>query len=247
MSDDPELEVQELRRKLNKALRDRSALYQKSKQLSERVQEQHEREHTRDDVTRELLERQRELNFMLNRANIMLSRAQEANALLSLEFGEIVKALPEPRAKEFTERIDRINELFKKTGEVAAAQEGTESDPMEASTPPPPPNVREAEIVREPAKTAEPREVVGEPPAPNIEEPAVEAVAEEAVILDEALPQIEPPAITEDEIAAELDEPPLTEAEEVIISPDADPVLARAADTDLAFPPRERPWWRFGS
>jgi hypothetical protein len=74
------------------------------------------RESNSNDLVMELIERQHELNVMLNRAQTMLSRTQEAMALTSLEFNEMAKALPEPKKAEFSDRISKINELFKKTG-----------------------------------------------------------------------------------------------------------------------------------
>lgn len=82
-----------------------------------------EREQRANDLVMELLERQRELNVMLNRANMVVHRAYEAMALTSGELTEMAKALPEPKQAEWSERVakvnDRvakINDLFKKTG-----------------------------------------------------------------------------------------------------------------------------------
>jgi len=63
----------------------------------------------------------------------MLAKAQNATAMLSLEFGELARALPETIASaedsgpsdveavtyEIDDRIRRINDLFKKTGELS--------------------------------------------------------------------------------------------------------------------------------
>ena len=207
-------------------MRQRSALFQKSKQLDERVQDSRHREHAQEDFARELLERQRELNFMLNRANIMLSRVQEANALLSLEFTEMVKALPEPQKKDLDDRISRINDLFKKTGA------GDESEPEEhlgspePRNPAPPPSFSEAEIVGDPESPAR-KAKWWQRETPSVQQPRDQE-------------HVEPAAVDEPEI----EEPSLTEANEVVISPNAEPSRPKVSDEDLAFPSRRRPWWR---
>ena len=211
-------------------MRQRSALFQKSKQLDERVQDSRHREHAQEDFARELLERQRELNFMLNRANIMLSRVQEANALLSLEFTEMVKALPEPQKKDLDDRISRINDLFKKTGA------GDESEPEEnlgspePRNPAPPPSFSEAEIIGEPEPIGR-KAKWWQRESPPVQQPPDQERVEPAAT--------EPPADTR-----ETEEPSLTEANEVVISSNAEPSRPQVSDEDLAFPSRRRPWWR---
>jgi len=231
VSENLKREVQELREKLNRAMRQRAALFQKSKQLDERVQDSRHREHAQEDFARELLERQRELNFMLNRANIMLSRVHEANALLSLEFTEMVKALPEPQKKDLNDRISRMNDLFKKTGRAADEQEENLGS-TEIKTPPPPPSFSEAEIIGE-AEPAPRKAKWWKSETQPAEQPPDQANVE---------PTPPEPSAGKEEII----EPPLTEAEEVVISPNAKPCRPMVSDEDLAFPARRRPWWRFG-
>lgn len=105
-----------LKEKLNRALRRVAGLREKSKILEMQYSDAREREKNTNDLVMELLERQRELNVMLNRTNIMLNRTQEAMALTSMEFNEMAKALPEPKKAEWTDRISKVNDLFKKTG-----------------------------------------------------------------------------------------------------------------------------------
>lgn len=108
--------IELLKEKLNRAQRRVSALREKSKILEMQYHDARERERNTTGLVSELLERQRELNVMLNRANIMLNRTQEAMALSSMEMNEMVKALPEPKQAEWSDRVARVNELFKKTG-----------------------------------------------------------------------------------------------------------------------------------
>ena len=230
VSENLEHEIKELRERLNKVMRQRAALFQKSKQLVERVQDARHREHTQEDFARELLERQRELNFMLNRANIMLSRVHEANALLSLEFTEMVKALPEPQKKDLNGRISRMNDLFKRTGRAAEQEENLGS--TESQTPPPPPNFSEAEIIGE-AEPAPRKAKWWKSEHQPTEQPPNQTNVEPT--------PPEPSASKEEDV-----EPPLTEAEEVVISPNAEPCRPKVSDEDLAFPARRRSWWRFG-
>ena len=239
MSDDLIRQVEELRERLNKLLRQRAALHQKSKQLGERVQDARHRERAQEDLTRELVERQRELNFMLNRANIMLSRVQEANMMLSVEFTEMIKALPEPKAKDVRERIDRMNELFKKTGTASESREEENLGSPEPQTPPPPPQFREAEIVemaqRPQAKTAK-----SEAQIPSAKPPD-EQSDNEPVMEEEPQTAVVGSAQTEDQSS--------TLSQEVTASPEPEPETAQEepSEEDLAFPPRKRPWWRFGT
>lgn len=108
--------IEELTAKLARTKQILAGLRQKSKILEMQYEDARERERNNHQLVTELLERQRELNVMLNRANIMLNRTQEAMALASIEFNEMAKALPEPKKAEWSERVARINELFKKTG-----------------------------------------------------------------------------------------------------------------------------------
>ncbi len=108
--------IETLEKKLTRAQRQLAALREKSKFLEMQYDDARTRESNSSELVMELVERQHELNVMLNRAQTMLSRTQEAMALTSLEFNEIAKALPEPKKVEFADRISRINELFKKTG-----------------------------------------------------------------------------------------------------------------------------------
>lgn len=127
--DDKDLlqQISILKEKLSKAQRQTAGLKEKSKCLEMQYGDSKNREQTNNELVMELLERQRELNVMLNRANIMLSRTQEAMALTSLEFNEMVKALPEPKKAEWSDRVSRINDIFKKTGIQDAEVLGLES------------------------------------------------------------------------------------------------------------------------
>jgi len=109
-------QIETLKAKLARAERRLAGLREKSKYLEMQYQDSRTREQNSYELIMELIERQRELNVMLNRANIMLNRTQEAMALTSIEFNEMAKALPEPKKAEWAERVARINELFKKTG-----------------------------------------------------------------------------------------------------------------------------------
>lgn len=108
--------VEELRKKLTRTQRQMAGLKEKAKYLEMQYDDARVRESNSSELVMELIERQHELNVMLNRAQTMLSRTQEAMALTSLEFNEMAKALPEPKKAEFSDRISKINELFKKTG-----------------------------------------------------------------------------------------------------------------------------------
>ena len=109
-------QINKLSDKLNKAQRQSAGLREKSKILEQQYDDARTRESNSNEIIMEILERQKELNIMLNRANIMLQRTQETMALTSMEFQELTKSLPAPEKKQLSDKIDRINDLFKKTG-----------------------------------------------------------------------------------------------------------------------------------
>jgi len=114
--------LEQLKEKLNRALRAKAVLSERSKQLAQQVEDLKKREDQTDHLVMEMLDRQRELNFMLHRANSVLQRIQEANAILSTEFTELVKELPAPgggSAPDWEDRVRKINDLFKRTGALA--------------------------------------------------------------------------------------------------------------------------------
>jgi hypothetical protein len=111
-----ELSLSRLKERLNTLLRQKELAAQKAKMLEEQAVRDRKREEMMVQVVEQLMERQRELNVMLNRANIMLGRSHEVNMALSLEFSELVHALPAPEDPEVKERIKRINDLFRNTG-----------------------------------------------------------------------------------------------------------------------------------
>ena len=211
-------QIAALRDKLNRAYRQLAGLRAKGKLLGMQYDDARTREHNTTDIISELLERQRELNVMLNRANIMLNRTQETMALTSIEFNEMAKALPEPKRAEWSDRVSRINELFKKTGvqdaELVALKGPSSADPHSLET---------DELKRESEEAFGEREWIWER-EDRPEPPTVEAV-----------PVEEQP---EAEISAEQTEP---EVVTISAEPDGDGQI----DADsLVFPPRRKSWWR---
>lgn len=123
-----QMKIRELEAKLARLQKDRAVYAVKSRLLGDELEHYRSREAREHSLVDDLLERQRELNVMLNRSNILLARAQDATAMLSLEFGELARALPEtvqaedagqPEAAKINERVQKINDLFRKTGELA--------------------------------------------------------------------------------------------------------------------------------
>lgn len=137
-----ESSIQRLKDKLNNILHQKDLAAQKAEMLQQQIERERQREQMLTELTHQLMDRQRELNVMLNRANIMLHRAQEANTVLSLEFTELCHALPAPENPEVQERIRRINDLFKTTGTVDSEMTVEPDRPAPAAesvivTPPP--------------------------------------------------------------------------------------------------------------
>ncbi len=131
--------VREMEIKLAKALRERSVYSTKSRLLAEELEQYRQRELRQDGTVEQLIERQHELNVMLNRSNIMLAKAQDAAAMLSLEFGELARALPEPppdapvsEIVDIESRVSRINNLFKQSGKLSEEIAETLSESKEA-------------------------------------------------------------------------------------------------------------------
>jgi hypothetical protein len=119
-----ETTLDKLKAKLHRALRHKAILQERSKLLAQQIEDARRREDQSDHLVNEVLERQRELSFMLHRANTVLHRMQEANVALSAEFHDLVKELPEPDAPGWDDRVAKINDLFKKTGALADEADG---------------------------------------------------------------------------------------------------------------------------
>jgi len=211
-------QITALKDKLERAYRRLAGLREKGKYLGMQYDDSRTREKNTNDLVMGLLERQRELNVMLNRANIMLNRTQEAMALTSIEFNEMAKALPEPRKAEWSERVSRINELFKKSGVQDAELVDLENPPPAQTD-----SLETDELERESEEAFRRRASIWER-SESPEPPTVEAVpVEDAPHVEVATRQPEP-------------EPVAVSAE-----PDGD---RQAEEDSLIFPPRRKSWWR---
>lgn len=213
-------EVSELKEKLQRSQRQVSGLRQKSKYLELQYEDSRSREKNTNDLIMELLERQRELNVMLNRANIMLNRTQETMALTSVEFNEMAKALPEPKKQEWADRVARINELFKKSGVEDAEVVGPQ-----ATNPPPLTESLDTNELRQESKQTFHKASVWD----SRRQSAPPEVHAEPVEEKPSQPQIR------------IQEPELT----VLDAGDA-PDHGSVSDVSDApvFPPRRKSWWR---
>lgn len=213
-------QIDALRAKLQRANVRLAGLRAKAKYLELHYEDARERERNANDLVTELLERQKELNVMLNRANIMLNRTQEAMALTSMEFNEMAKSLPEPKKAEWSSRIARINELFKKTGVQDAEVVGLESsNPQLAESLETDELQRESDQVFRVDEAVWTRKSARTPPGVD-----AEPLDDESSLAEAQAPHA-PAAHALRSEAAE-------ESQEV---PDED---------SLIFPPRRKPWWR---
>lgn len=238
--------IEALKDKLNRAQRQATGLRQKSKYLEMQYDDARNREGNTNELVMELLERQRELNVMLNRANIMLNRTQEAMALSSMELNEMAKALPEPQKAEWADRVSRVNELFKQTG-VQDAEMGM----LGSGAPKPEGSLDTDELKRESEeafgrkqsvwerkeKHEPPRvhaEVVEEETPPEPPKESIRLVGEDTP----SAPEADTAAPTA-AVSAEQAEP----AEQHYPAEQDDP--SELSDEDaLLFPPRRKSWWR---
>lgn len=147
-----ESSIQRFKERLSSLLHQKDMSDLKAKMLEEQADRDRQREAMMSQIVQQLMDRQREMNIMLNRANLMLNRAQETNMVLSLEFTELVHALPAPDDEntDVKERIQRINDLFKKTGVSDADITGESAAGAAQSvivTPPPGEEVIERETI----------------------------------------------------------------------------------------------------
>ena len=150
-------QINDLSEKLNKAQRKSAGLREKSKILEQQYDDARQRESNSNELIMEILQRQKELNVMLNRANIMLQHTQETMALTSMEFQELTKSLPAPEKKQLSDKISRINELFKKTGIEDAETTQDQSQKNEPLQEPDSiPNIRIEANIDEPDESDEP-------------------------------------------------------------------------------------------
>ena len=226
-------QIEELKEKLNRALRKVAALREKSKLLEVHSEDARNREGNSNELVKELLERQRELNVMLNRANIMLNRTQEAMALSSMELNEMAKALPEPKKAEWADRVARVNDLFKQTGVQDAELGMLDSSNKQSYTSLNTDELKqESEIAFSRNQSIWDRKEQHEPPRVRAE-----------VVEDELTPEPTNETIRlvgEDTEPASIEpEPDVEDVEQnQYEQPDESP------ESGLLFPPRRKSWWR---
>ncbi len=192
-----------LKERLQRALKHKAVLAERSKLLQQQVEDFRNREASMNRIASELLQRQRELNYMLHRASSVLHQMQDTNLALSAEFTHLVKELPAPKdgdtsgkAGDWEETIARVNDLFRRTHELA----GEMQDEIFRSTSESP--LPEADITPSPITVT-----TGPIPEPKIEAPAVEVPAVET-----SEPEQSEPAVKDAVIEAHVDEP-IVEAE----------------------------------
>lgn len=113
----------ELKERLARAVKSKAVLAERSKRLQEQADDLRRREDVIANITTELLDRQRELNLMLHRANSFVHQLRDANLALSSEFKEMVKELPAAKDSDWESMVSRVNDLFEKTHELAGEME----------------------------------------------------------------------------------------------------------------------------
>lgn len=230
MSDDLLQKIDSLKEKLNKANRQVAGLREKSKYLEMQYHDSKEREGNNNELVLELLERQRELNVMLNRANIMLNRTQEAMALSSMELNEMAKALPEPKKAEWADRVARVNDLFKQTG-VQDAEMGA----LESSNPIPSAGSFNTDELKKQSEEAFGKKHSIWDRKEKPEPPRVHA---------EVVEDPEPPAQQPESIRLVGADMPKTDDEPADEVVSEQPAAEQSNDDAAVFPPRRKSWWR---
>lgn len=220
------LRIEELKGKLNRALRQVAGLRQKSKYLEMQYDDSKNREGNTNELVMELLERQRELNVMLNRSHIMLNRTQEVMALSSMELNEMAKALPEPKKAEWADRVTRVNDLFKQSG-VQDAELGA----LESTNPKPSAETFDTNELRK-----ESEEAFGTKQSVWERKERREPPSVHAEVVEEETPQQPQEGIK----LVSDDAPPPNEEPET----EASATTEQADEDSLLFPPRRKSWWR---
>lgn len=227
---DPLQKIEDLKEKLNKAQVQISGLKQKSKYLEMQYGDAKNRELNTNELVMELLERQRELNVMLNRSNIMLNRTQEAMALSSMELNEMAQALPEPKKAEWADRVARVNDLFKQTG-VQDAEMGA----LESRNPRPPIDSLDTDEIRRESEEAFGRKQSIWQRKEKQEPPQVHA---------EVLDEEETPAPPQESIRLVGEDAPHQAAEPELEPQQTDESTENSEEDSLLFPPRRKTWWQ---
>lgn len=196
--------------KLLRALKHKAVLSERSKLLRQQVEDFRTREASMNHIASELLQRQRELNYMLHRASSVLHQMQDTNLALSAEFTHLVKELPAPKENEeggtpeWEETMSRVNDLFRRTHELA----GEMQDEIFRTTSGP---VMPDAIINTPQPTTPPT------PQPHVEpsQPEIHVEAEPVEIQRAETPpvQVSEAPILDDERVGEVLLPEIPSAE----------------------------------
>lgn len=108
-----------LQQKLARALKAKAVLTERTKQLQQQIEDFRRREEVMNHIAYELLERQREVNYMLHRASSVLHQLQDTNLAIEGELKQLKGELPEPEDPKWEETVARVNELFEKSRRLA--------------------------------------------------------------------------------------------------------------------------------
>ncbi len=246
-------QIRELEQKVARLQRERSVYAAKARLLSQELEKYRSRELRQDNTVETLLERQREMHVMLNRSHIMLAKAQNATAMLSLEFGELARALPETVSAqaeadpeqvqtvqyEIDDRIRRINDLFRMTGElsqeIAETLQGTEKAMNGVAEPSPEPPRPSGETAASGTASSAPQASAAADPAAEERQARQAAAAREAeeqtvdaVFVEDAEPSIEEQQT--EETASPVEDRQVADAVLETTAPEAEPEASVSPD-----------------
>jgi len=235
LKDNEELieQMDNLKEKLSKAQRQLATYKEKGRLLQLQYDDAKHRESNSSELVMELLERQRELNVMLNRSNIMLNRVQEAMALTSMEFNEIAKALPEPKQAEYSDRIAKVQELFKKTGIQDADVLSLDSSNQSSDD-----SLKSDELKRESKEAFSRNDSVWKCEQPHKPPTVAAELVEEEPASQPARPSETIPVIEVNAVSQSEADPDIEAAREQLFAGD------QSEEDNLVFAPRRKSWWR---
>ncbi|MCL6518440.1 MAG: hypothetical protein K6T99_01280 [Armatimonadetes bacterium] len=114
-----EITPEVLQQKLARALKAKAVLTERTKQLQQQIDDFRRREEVMNHIAYELLERQREVNYMLHRASSVLHQLQDTNLAIEGELKQLKGELPEPEDPKWEETVAKVNELFEKSRKLA--------------------------------------------------------------------------------------------------------------------------------
>jgi len=203
---------EELRHKLARAVKAKAVLTERTKQLRQQLEDFRKREDVMNHVAYELLERQREVNYMLHRASSVLHQLQDTNLAIAGELTHLAGELPPAEDPKWEDTVSKVNELFERSRRLASeaheeitrgipGEKAREAQETPVATAPP-------EAVEEPTEVEEappPAEAPAEPESDIASDAELQEIEQAAAELEDEQVDTPGPEPTSDEVSEEED------------------------------------------